>query len=179
MSQKTSSETQQKESLTWISFTCDEQDVQSQHQKNKIRAFPDHFKIFFLFVDLMSLAFLFPRWHFYDYLAKIRLRSWDKSGSIRWAQLDSMPAALSNFFVLVKEIFLCTLLRDELTLDSNKCEAALKSKLCYSRTMVVAQLAEWLPPTPEIRKFESQHWQKFFCQLYNMEKTKMNKKWPG
>ena len=28
-----------------------------------------------------------------------------------------------NFFVLVKEIFLCTLLRDELTLDSNKYEA--------------------------------------------------------
>ena len=108
----------------WLEFPlpATSKTCRASTRRTKLELFPTILN-FFLFVDLMSLSFLFPRWHFYDYLAKIRLRSWDKSGSIRWAQLDSMPTALSIFFVLVKEIFLCTLLRDELTLDSNKYEA--------------------------------------------------------
>ena len=37
-----------------------------------------------------------------------------------------------------------------------------------TRAVVVAQLAEWSLLTPVIYSFESQHWKKMNCQLYNM-----------
>ena len=44
--------------------------------------------------------------------------------------------------------------------------------------MVVAQLAEWSPPTPVIRGSNPNIGKKYICQLYS-EKKKIKKKSPG